>query len=161
MIIVVEGHDLSGKTALCSALSSQYGFIKIKPWADLSAAQASLSSISRTLLSMAVADDRHMVFDRFITSEYVYGPLFGRATDYLDELLEEWRDVTPLRVVQLECSESDVMERYDKRGDHMLSRDQVLTARRRYANLGNLMPPWVDLTSCESPPEALAVIGIG
>lgn len=150
MVIILEGHDLCGKSTTAARWGTEYGIPVVKPWADLSFSQASLTSISRTLLSLARTSE-HMILDRFITSEYVYGPMFGREVSYLDDLLSEWRDgVGGLCVIQCTISEDELSARYETRGDSNLSLEQVFRVRQLYSKLPMLLPEWVELIPCTS-----------
>jgi hypothetical protein len=149
VIIVFEGHDLSGKTTAATLLGQEFDIPVIKPWADLSAARSSLTSISRTLLSVVRGVRADFIFDRFITSEYIYGPTSGRETTYLDELLEEWRDVSEFCLVELRIGEKELRARFTERGDHMFDIQTILALRERYRVLRSLVPSWMDYTACD------------
>lgn len=148
MIFIFEGHDLCGKTIAAEAVGAEFNIPVVTPWAELSAAKPSLTSISRTLMSVASAIGTHLIFDRFITSEYVYGDLLGRDTSYLDGLLEEWVDVADLRVVQVGLPEHELVARFHQRGDHLFSLTELLAIRRKYELLPTMLPTWVTHRQC-------------
>jgi hypothetical protein len=144
VIFVIEGHDLCGKTTVARRIGAEFGIPVVKPWADLSAAQTSLASVSRTLQSVVTAVGGNFVFDRFITSEYIYGPVCGRDTSYLDELLNEWVEIDTLCVLHSALSEPELIVRFSARGDHMFELGTVLDVRRRYERLPLILPSWLD-----------------
>ena len=142
MLIVLEGHDLSGKSTLLSEIDSLLDLLAFAPWADLSDPRPSLTSVSRTLLRVAEAHRGVLVVDRFITSELVYGKLAGRSVDYITELLGEWRHIGVI-VLQLHTSESEMFARYQHRGDHAHDWEQLKQVRASYESLSLMLPEWV------------------
>lgn len=142
MLIVIEGHDLSGKTTLVRDLGSRFGVLAFAPWADLSASRPSLTSVSRTLLRLVNAHSQPVIVDRFITSELVYGRLAERPVAYVLELLDEWKEVG-LIVWQLEISEAELVQRHNFRGDDAHSLEELKQIRREYLDLHTMLPDWI------------------
>ncbi len=157
MIFVLEGPDLCGKTSTAHELARTYNLAIVKPWADLTCAKSSLTSISRTLLSAAAAFHRDVIFDRFITSEYIYGPNLGRDISYLDELLAEWRNID-IRIMQLRLSEQDLEKRYKARGDHIFDINMLRQIRQAYEGLPGLLPSWLPCDACENFDDCRTVL---
>lgn len=157
MVAVLEGHDLSGKTTLADATGRKLGVPVVKPWADLEFARPSLTSVSRTLLSVVRASGGDYIFDRFITSEYVYGKLLGRPTDYLDSLLEEWCNLQ-MKVVVIEVGEHEIERRYRTRGDKLHSLERIKEARTLYRKLDDLMGNRISVIHCIGAEEASAAL---
>lgn len=150
---------MCGKTEAAHRFGSEFGWTVVKPWADLTCARPSLTSVSRTLLSVARGAVSTFVLDRFITSEYVYGPLLGRETSYLNDLLEEWRPVGSEMILVL-CSvpEGELVVRYAKGQEKCFTLDEVRDIRRRYLGLPGLLPPWLELLPCSAFEECAGAL---
>jgi thymidylate kinase len=150
MIFVLEGHDLAGKTTTAARMSAELALPLVTPWAELSAAEASLKSISRSLLSAATAIQEDLLFDRFITSELIYGPFAGRGAEYIHPLLAEWTKVLPVCVLQISTTEQELRHRYSERRDHLFTLEEVIAIRERYEGFEHLLPRDVEYTKCHS-----------
>lgn len=150
MVFVLEGHDLSGKTTAGVQLAADLALPLVTPWADLSAPKPSLTSISRTLLNVAMAVRQDLLLDRFITSELVYAPLAGRTCDYIHTLLSEWTAVMPVCVLQMWTSEEELRARFQERRDHLFELAEIIRIRQSYTQLEELLPRDVDFVRCES-----------
>jgi thymidylate kinase len=149
MWVAVEGPDLAGKTTACDAMRI-YGFRVVTPWGDLSNARSSLTSISRTLFSLASRDPNLFLMDRFITSELVYGPLLNRRTEYLSGLLSEWAELSLLAVYLIVPDADTLAARYQSRGDHLHTMNAVLAAREAYLELPKSLDPSIPSTIATS-----------
>lgn len=155
MWVAVEGPDLAGKTSVCNSMRLQ-GFPVVTPWGDLSNARSSLTSISRTLFSLASRDARLILMDRFITSEMVYGPLLSRSVEYVPELLGEWAELSLLAVYIIVPDPDTLAARYRSRGDHLHTLDAVLASREAYLELPTSLGPSIPSTIAATPdPDGL------
>lgn len=155
MWVAVEGPDLAGKTSVCNSMRLQ-GFPVVTPWGDLSNARSSLTSISRTLISLASRDTRLFLMDRFITSEMVYGPLLSRSVEYVPELLGEWAELSLLAVYIIVPDPDTLAARYRSRGDHLHTIDAVLASREAYLELPTSLGPSIPSTiASSSDPDGL------
>lgn len=151
MIFIIEGHDLYGKTTAARNFGAEFGIPVVTPWADLSDVRPSLISVSRTLQSVVSAVGTHFIFDRFITSELIYGTIFGRDISYVGELLDEWAVVDQLCVLHGGLPEKDLIERFSERGDHLFDLPTILEVRREYERLPSLLPSWMQYVHCVDP----------
>lgn len=119
MIIVIEGPDGVGKTSVAQALQA---LLPLSHLIKLSGAPRGvdkcsyMENVHKSLLPFfeAVADQQHVIMDRFTTSERVYGPLCNAYySTYLDEY--ETEIVFRFRVNQiiLDASIDTLLSRLD------------------------------------------------
>lgn len=145
MLIILEGSDCAGKTSLAHQLSDaafnqgiNTTLMSAGPPEPGLAALDEYELLLRPLREHAV-DPRHLVIlDRWHLGELVYGPLLrgeSRLSAVQFEHVERFLDAMgAIRVIVHPASENVLRARFAKRGDDLLSEEQVVAVWRWYLN---------------------------
>lgn len=92
-LIIVDGPEKAGKTTLCQAMASYYGYT-VRHWGPLGRQVANDVAFLEQLKADVVASwyyDQKIIWDRCWASEAVYGKLLGRSSRLSsDWWLGEW-----------------------------------------------------------------------
>lgn len=145
MLIIFEGHDLSGKTSIAQELSKRLeGSIYVKnnhqPFGDTEAERYKLKRSYDTVIDLFKVMNyemprSHMVLDRFFLSELVYSEVLRNNPQiqdpYYNRLNKRVKSLDTLLVL-VQAPEADIIKRRAKRGEDRLINSQITQAKETY-----------------------------
>lgn len=135
IIIILEGSDLVGKTSVAKCLSKITGLPQTSIWVDLKTPKPAVISVSKTLRLLAESTNLNIIFDRSFMSEYVYGAVLDRETEYIPDLIKEWSSVKDCHLFILTASEDILRRRFAKRGDDYIDIEKIVEINKGYKDL--------------------------
>lgn len=131
--ILIEGHELAGKSTIAQMLSEKYRIMRekhIKPNSQ-SEIEESLDEMLRDLNSSAGG---MALVDRFYyPSDMIYSPIYdGESSSINIDKGEIILGHDNLTLVILQADEDSIVERYNERGDEALNVEQCVDSLHRY-----------------------------
>lgn len=160
MIVVLEGADLVGKSTLAKLLSERLGVPTTRIWMDLEYPAPSAKSVAHTLHLFCKAINPTIIFDRLFVSEYIYGTILGRPTEYLVDLMDLWADLPNVYFVLMTASDETIRHRYYERGgDWYLDIEQILAANRIYSSILGILPNNFTVLSLDTTQKNTEICG--
>ncbi len=133
MIVVLEGPDFAGKSALAARLASGDSSFRIvangPPPVGVDLASHYLAQVR------AARESGFTIFDRLHIGELIYGPRLrgeSRLSQRGLELLEAELDEAPALKIHVDASDGDLIKRFrGLRGDDLITREEDLLAIAR------------------------------
>ena len=144
MIIILEGADLTGKSSVAKRLSELTGIPQTGIWVDLHTPKPAVISVAKTLRLVLSVQKMDIIFDRSFMSEYIYGGVLGRETDYIPALIREWRTLSDCHLFILTADNEALRKRYAVRGDSYVSLEKIQMINMRYSALAELASESMD-----------------
>ena len=144
MILIIEGADKVGKSALASRISAltQWPIVKIR-WALLGDPTSETVGMSATSIEILRATKPSIIFDRAYFSWWAYGPTLGYDVSFMKDRIARFArvsDVTESRLVVLTAAPEELRRRYEQEPDLYFSLDVVQAANARFPSLLELVP---------------------
>jgi len=140
-IFVLEGPDGAGKSYLAQQIQQELPDTLILRQGPPTPGEDLLEKYLRPIENIFVNGTRqtsHVVMDRWHVGELVYGPLLrGKSMltraqmNYIDMVLGTF----DARFYFMSASLDTLLKRYDKRGDELISRDQIEHIKDEYTDL--------------------------
>lgn len=142
MIIIFEGHDMTGKTNIANELSKKLHLSVVKskreknrwwdPQIDLMyAVDAQVELFEQLKLSA--------IYDRFHASEYAYSKAFKRFTSY-EKIFEIDERLSKLNTIIIYCYKDEKYYQDD---------DAYITPIQKYNNIKQYYDEFLSLTKCK------------
>ena len=139
MKVIIEGADLSGKTYAIERIAKKFnsGFIIKNAYKPKSAEDS--TKIYKQYWDIVDCIKRYnkdalVILDRFFPSQAVYSIL--REVDEMKhpqiQFLEQYCKDTNYKYIYLDTPLKVLEERYDKRGDEHIKKEQLLMLKERY-----------------------------
>jgi len=140
MVIVVEGHDLAGKSTLTEALSmyTQFPILNNRSYKFSNEAEHHKlidfkANVEYNFFLMNIKLFPSLIIDRFIISNIVYPKIYKRNYDYSYMKKEDWKDIDLKLVFVAIEDEKIIEERLRKRGDFLdLNLQKIVALREAY-----------------------------
>lgn len=140
MIIIIDGVDLSGKTTAIEKIAKHFnsGFTiknnyKPRKLVDSDRIYFQYWTILKTLRD-EFSSDRLIILDRFFPSQAVYSILRGKDEMFSKDItaLDNFCKNMDIIYIYLNTPLSVLEERYDKRGDEHITKNQLKELYNRY-----------------------------
>ena len=153
MILIFEGADLVGKSALAERFAAAYGWpiVKIR-WALIGDPAAETRGMARATIELLRATRPNVIFDRIYFSMWAY----GEDVSYMPELIADFARVPDARLVLLTASAEELRRRYEQQPDLYFSLEVIQAANARFPSLLPLLPdtlPSLHVDTTETSPE--------
>lgn len=157
-IVILEGHDMAGKTAIGNALAKEINapLIKMnKPWKHDHVVE--LLYGAENLCQIAQQLECNLIFDRFHPSEYAYSKVFDRLT--IPEQIKSIDDrMSAMNAVIVVCYKDESAYQFDPEDKLDIAKYAPLVeAYREYAKITKCKMIFLN-TSDENLVEQLATI---
>jgi thymidylate kinase len=157
MILIIEGADLVGKSALAERVAAAYGWpiVKIR-WELIGDPAAETRGMARATIELLGATTPDVIFDRIYFTWWAYGPALGHEVSYMPRLIERFAPIKDARLVLLTASSDEIRRRYERQPDLYFSLETIQEANARFPSLLPLLPdalPALHIDTTETSPD--------
>jgi hypothetical protein len=141
VILLIEGADLVGKSALAERIEAMTGWPIIKIRWDLHGdPEIETRAMAKTTIEILHATRPDAIFDGIYFSWWAYGPVLGYDVAYMPELITAFARVNNARLVLLTASDEEIRRRFDRQPDLYFPLEVILGANARFPALLPLLP---------------------
>lgn len=153
MVLIFEGADLVGKSTLATAVAEARGWpvVKIR-WPPPPDLESVTRAVAGTTIELLRATRPDVILDRSYFSWWAYGPPLGYDVSFMPEVIGEFSQVSPARLVLLTTTDQELRRRYARRPDRYFPVDVVRAANARIPSLARLVPqslPWLHIDTTD------------
>lgn len=167
MLIIVDGPDCVGKTTLVNALRDALERRRSPTQLDAKVDVVHrgpptlhpLDEYEVPLLTYRPRDETHVICDRWHLGELVYPEVFGRASQMTDPVFRHIELLLASRgafVVLMDAPVERIQNCVDRRGDDLVTRDQVGEIRERFLDVATRTTlPLIHMSSDDALGDAI------
>ena len=147
-IVILEGHDKSGKSTIATALSEQlnipiFKVVRNKYWWD---PEINLKYLTEGITQFIEQTKTSVILDRWVPSDYMYSKLFNRPINY-DTIFNIDERLSKLNTTIIYChknKEAFEFDEEDKEFINMTMYDKMTELYREYSDKSKCNHLWLN-----------------